>query len=159
MVFSDGQIRYFSWRLRVGQSCGKDIWHVGSCYLQCSVWKDFRSVPPICERVENTSLFSNNKWDLVALIVCTQIFFPTLKQMYRRGTFCIKFFTDVPQQKHNGPQMHLCLMHRDGTKLFLDVWRTKIHTSSTWVVSKLTIRWCREICTRPLYHRDPGSIP
>lgn len=42
MTFSDGQIRDFSWRLGVGWTCGKEIWHEESCYLQYSMWKDFR---------------------------------------------------------------------------------------------------------------------
>lgn len=62
MAFSDGEIKYFSWRLGVAWSCGKDIWHLESCYLQYSMWKNFRPALYICRRVENASLGLNNKW-------------------------------------------------------------------------------------------------
>lgn len=65
MAFSDGEIKYFSWRLGVAWSCGKDIWHVESCYLQYSMWKNFRPALYICRRVENASLGLNNKWKVL----------------------------------------------------------------------------------------------
>lgn len=135
MVFSDGQIRYFSWRHGVGWSCGKDIWHVESCYLQYSMWKDFRSVLCICRWVENASLFSNIKWDLVGLIVCKLVcrfYFLHSNGCTGDARSCINLFTDVHNRNIIGPRCLYLLIHHSGSSFGMFK-KQKNHTSSDWV--------------------------